>query len=334
MNTAMHRLISMGLCLRIEVAFTLCSAVTFGGTVSGADAVVNVTASLERTTVMVGEPIVMLVHFYNATTSEYTKGIVSEGGRILLDEGDIEVALKATLTSPNSSKASWRARYKRHPQVLDVLVPIIRFPAKRTTTRPVYLSRVFQPEAVGDYELAWQIRLPVRATDDDEDRFAEGEGTLRFRVERRDERYLAKRADELLDAAWKSAYHDSHALQSLATIAPDVAVTRFRRYLQEPTPKGQKRSRDTDRAIHNLIYLDTTAAVDLIGDMLRSSYKDGQAPTPHQPGYVLYFRAIDTLLDMHSTTEREEIRKHIRATLEKITLRSADYFLPSANDDH
>ncbi len=327
----MHRLIiPTRPCFRSAVVAALCGVSVLCGTVAADDPVIKVEASLERDKVVAGEPIVMLVHFHNSTTREYTKGIVEERGRIVLDEGDIELALKATLISPDASKATWRARYKRHPYVLDILVPIIKFPAKRTTTRPIYLTRVFQPKAVGDYELTWQLRLPVRA-DDDEGRLAEGEGTLRFRVERRDQAQLEKRADELLEAAWKAAYnyHGAHALRALATMAPDVAVKRFQRYLQEPAPKRQKRTRDIDPAIHNLIYLDTTAAVDLIGEMLRSSYKDGQAPMPHQAGYQLYFHTIDTLLDMYATTEKDAIRKHIRRTLEKITLRSSDYFLPS-----
>ncbi len=140
-------------------------------------------------------------------------------------------------------------------------------------------------------------------------------GVVKFDVGRPDQQALEHRAAELLKQAWNTKFGKGHQcpLDALATMPEDIAVAGLKRYLLEKNgPDGPKRTRDVAAAVHNLIFVDTTAAVDLIVQVANSIMsRNGREPYSWENGSIDFYAVRQALNDFYATTKSTKIRKHI-----------------------
>ncbi len=204
------------------------------------------------------------------------------------------------------------------------LQPLHLFPHKRKQCA-IILSRVFQPSAPGEYELAWELDVPI---EENRERSIPGpplehhrvgaEGTARIRVVAASREALEKRADALLAEAQQEKGWDVPSLFILATMPPDIALPRLRRFFNlknRHEPHGQ-----LEGAVHALPYVDTKEAVDLILEVVEWTREfdkvHHQLPqSDRDDGYATLSECGRSLANMYYMTNNREVWRYLRTRL-------------------
>ncbi len=135
---------------------------------------------------------------------------------------------------------------------------------------------MFRPEEPGEYQLNWTLDVPIRHQKLPLDRPSTGlrveaEGIAKIRVRAADREALERRADALLAEAQETKHWQVLSLYFLATMPPDIAIPRFRRFLNLKNTK--KHNGQFEIAVRALVYVDTKEAVDLIAEVNKWTFQ-------------------------------------------------------------
>ncbi len=294
---------------------------------AAAGAPVTVKVRLDRDSYVAGEPILLLLEFENHSDKRYLGDLQNVPGKGISDlDGGMEYALRAVLKGPDGFVQTWRPRFRRNPNTPRcTLQPLIVWPHEREQCT-IILSRVFRPTAPGEYELNWTLDVPIRDSKLPLDRPSKGlrveaEGTAKLRVGAANREALEKRADALLAEAQREKVFYVPSLFFLATMPPDIAMPRFRRFFNLKNTK--KQNGRFAIAVHALVYVDTKEAFDLIVEVDKWTYQfsgsDQQPPkSSRHKGYMIHREAITSLGRMYCMTNKPELWRYIRKSLQQL----------------
>ncbi len=300
---------------------------TLASTATAGDVPVTLKVRLDRDSYIPGEPILMLLEFENHSNKTYEREHRDENGQVFdLHEGT-EYDLQAVLKGPGGYVQSWRPRFRRRRNALGYGAPTLPFRPHKRTQCTIILSRVFRPTAPGEYQLNWTLEVPVKDFDYPLDRPSKGlrveaEGIAKIRVGAANREALEKRADALLADAQVDKGWFVPSLSFLATMPPDIAVRRFRRFFNLKNTK--KPNGQFEGAMHSLVYVDTKEAVDLIAEVNKWTFQfnkiNHNAPpqTFQDVGFGIHCESIHALENMYYTTDKPEIRRHILNAMRRL----------------
>ncbi len=280
---------------------------------------------LDRDSYVPGEPILLLLDFQNHSDKVY----IREPGRSVepkpydnLDHGT-EYNLQAVLKGPHGFVQTWRPRFRKNPNArVHTSSSFWVYPHERQQCT-IILSRVFRPTAPGKYKLNWTLELPIRDRKLPLDRPSKGlrleaEGTARIRVVAANRDILEKRADALLAEAQEEKRYYVPSLFILATMPPDIALPRLRRFFNL---KNTKKVNGLFRAaVHALAYVDTKEAVDLILEVVEWTREfdkvHHQLPqSDRDDGYATLSECGSSLANMYYMTNNREVWRYLRTRL-------------------